>query len=80
MTARRSFLAMGAFAMAGNTPLVVQPMVVGAMVDRLGLTERQAGILASLEWFRLHREFFALPDDFSAQTLEFRWFELIAHA
>jgi predicted MFS family arabinose efflux permease len=40
---------MGAFAMAGNTPLVVQPMVVGAMVDRLGLTERQAGSLASLE-------------------------------
>jgi predicted MFS family arabinose efflux permease len=42
-------MAMGAFAMAGNTPLVVQPMVVGAMVDRLGLTERQAGLLASLE-------------------------------
>lgn len=40
---------MGAFAMAGNTPLVVQPMVVGAMVDTLGLTERQAGILASVE-------------------------------
>jgi predicted MFS family arabinose efflux permease len=40
---------MGAFAMAGNTPLVVQPMVVGAMVDRLGLTERQAGTLASME-------------------------------
>jgi predicted MFS family arabinose efflux permease len=49
MTATRSYLAMGAFAMAGNTPLVVQPMVVGAMVDRLGLTERQAGLLASLE-------------------------------
>ena len=40
---------MGAFAMAGNTPLVVQPMVVGAMVDLLGLTERQAGIVASVE-------------------------------
>jgi len=40
---------MGAFAMAGNTPLVVQPMVVGAMVDRLGLSEGQAGILASVE-------------------------------
>lgn len=35
--------------MAGNTPLVIQPMVVGAMVDLLGLTERQAGILASFE-------------------------------
>lgn len=40
---------MGAFAMAGNTPLVVQPMIVGAMVDRLGLSEAQAGILASIE-------------------------------
>ena len=40
---------MGAFSMAGNTPLVVQPMIVGAMVDLLGLTERQAGILASVE-------------------------------
>jgi len=40
---------MGAFAMAGNTPLVVQPMIVGAMVDIVGLTERQAGILASVE-------------------------------
>jgi predicted MFS family arabinose efflux permease len=40
---------MGIFSMAGNTPLVVQPMVVGAMVDLLGLTERQAGIVASVE-------------------------------
>jgi predicted MFS family arabinose efflux permease len=46
---RRSLIAMGAFSMAGNTPLVVQPMVVGAMVDLLGLTERQAGIVASVE-------------------------------
>jgi len=45
----RSLIAMGAFAMAGNTPLVAQPMVVGAMVDRLGMTERQAGLLASIE-------------------------------
>jgi predicted MFS family arabinose efflux permease len=45
----RPLIAMGAFAMAGNTPLVVQPMIVGAMVDILGLTERQAGILASVE-------------------------------
>jgi len=49
MSNRRSLIAMGAFAMAGNTPLVVQPMVVGAMVDLLGLTERQAGIVASVE-------------------------------
>jgi len=49
MSNRRSLIAMGAFAMAGNTPLVVQPIVVGAMVDLLGLTERQAGIIASVE-------------------------------
>ena len=35
--------------MAGNTPLVVQPMIVGAMVDLVGLSERQAGVLASVE-------------------------------
>ncbi len=35
--------------MAGNTPLVVQPMIVGAMVDLLKLTERQAGLVASVE-------------------------------
>lgn len=49
MSNRRSLLAMGAFSMAGNTPLVAQPMVVGAMVDLLGLTERQAGVVASVE-------------------------------
>jgi predicted MFS family arabinose efflux permease len=49
MSTRRSLITMGAFSMAGNTPLVVQPMVVGAMVDLLGLTERQAGIVASVE-------------------------------
>jgi predicted MFS family arabinose efflux permease len=49
MSNPRSLIAMGAFSMAGNTPLAVQPMVVGAMVDLLGLTERQAGIVASVE-------------------------------
>jgi predicted MFS family arabinose efflux permease len=49
MSNPRSLIAMGAFSMAGNTPLVVQPMVVGALVDLLGLTERQAGIVASVE-------------------------------
>jgi predicted MFS family arabinose efflux permease len=49
MSNPRSLIAMGLFSMAGNTPLVVQPMVVGAMVDLLGLTERQAGIVASVE-------------------------------
>ena len=49
MSSGRSLTAMSAFSMAGNTPLVVQPMIVGAMVDLVGLTERQAGILASVE-------------------------------
>jgi len=49
MSTRRSLIAMSAFSMAGNTPLVVQPMVVGAMVDLLGLTEREAGTVASVE-------------------------------
>ena len=40
---------MSAYAMAGNTPLVVQPMIVGAMVDLRGFTERQAGIVAAVE-------------------------------
>jgi predicted MFS family arabinose efflux permease len=49
LKASRTLVAMSAFAMAGNTPLVVQPMFVGAMVDLLGLTERQAGLVASFE-------------------------------
>lgn len=35
--------------MAGNTPLVVQPMIVGALVYLRGFTERQAGIVAAVE-------------------------------
>ncbi len=49
MSNPRSLISMGAFSMAGNTPLVVQPMIVGAMVDQLGLTERQSGLVASVE-------------------------------
>lgn len=49
MSNPRSLISMGAFSMAGNTPLVVQPMIVGAMVDLLGLTERQSGLVASVE-------------------------------
>ncbi len=49
MSTPRSLIAMGAFSMAGNTPLVVQPMLLGAMVDLLGLTERQAGFVAAIE-------------------------------
>src|SRR5579872_2603989 len=40
---------MSAYAMAGNTPLVVQPMIVGALVTLRGFTERQAGIVAAVE-------------------------------
>ncbi|HVW69104.1 MAG TPA: hypothetical protein VHB68_09010 [Steroidobacteraceae bacterium] len=45
----RPLVVMGAFAMAGNTPLVAQPMVIGALVDLRGLTESQAGVMASVE-------------------------------
>ncbi len=45
----KTITAMSAYAMAGNTPLVVQPMIVGALVDLRGLTERQAGIVAAVE-------------------------------
>ncbi|MGH7193376.1 MAG: hypothetical protein ACREJM_07550, partial [Candidatus Saccharimonadales bacterium] len=39
--------------MVGNTPLVAQPMVVGALVDRLGFSERQAGLVAAAQLFGL---------------------------
>lgn len=45
----RYLFAMIAFAITANTPVVVQPMVVGAMVDLLKLSERQAGLVASVE-------------------------------
>jgi predicted MFS family arabinose efflux permease len=45
----KTMTAMSAFAMAGNTPLVVQPMIVGALVYLRGFTERQAGIVAAVE-------------------------------
>jgi predicted MFS family arabinose efflux permease len=40
---------MSVFAMAANSPLAVQPMVVGGMVDLLKLSERQAGVIVSVE-------------------------------
>lgn len=49
MSQIKTITAMSAYAMAGNTPLVVQPMVVGAMVELRGFTERQAGIVAAVE-------------------------------
>ena len=45
----KTITAMSAYAMAGNTPLVVQPMIVGALVYLRGFTERQAGIVAAVE-------------------------------
>jgi predicted MFS family arabinose efflux permease len=45
----RELLAVNALSIVGNGCLVVQPIVVGALVDRLGYTERQAGFVASLE-------------------------------
>ena len=42
-------LTMIGFSMLGNSSLVVQPMIVGGLVDELKFTERQAGITASVE-------------------------------
>ncbi len=44
-----ALLVMIGFSMLGNTSLVVQPMIVGGLVDILGFTERQAGFVASVE-------------------------------
>lgn len=43
------FVAMVAFSIIGNTPLAAQPMVIGALVDLLGLSQQQAGLVASAE-------------------------------
>jgi predicted MFS family arabinose efflux permease len=45
----RALLTMIAFSMVGNTVLVVQPMVVGGLVDLLHFTEREAGFIAAAE-------------------------------
>lgn len=42
-------LVMIGFSLLGNSSLVVQPMMVGGLVDELKFTERQAGITASVE-------------------------------
>ena len=44
-----ALLTMVAFSMVGNTVLVVQPMVVGGLVDLLHFSERQAGFIAAAE-------------------------------
>jgi len=45
----RVLLTMTAYSMVGNSVLAAQPMVVGGLVDILGFSERQAGIVASTE-------------------------------
>lgn len=42
-------LSMIGLSMLGNSSLVVQPMIVGGLVETLGFSERQAGIVASVE-------------------------------
>lgn len=44
-----ALLVMIGLSMLGNSSLVVQPMIVGGLVDYLGFTERQAGFVASVE-------------------------------
>jgi predicted MFS family arabinose efflux permease len=46
---RRALLTMAAYSLIGNTVLAVQPMVVGALVDLLHFSPRQAGLVASAE-------------------------------
>jgi len=45
----RALLTMAAYSLIGNTVLVVQPMVVGGLVDLLNFSERQAGFVAAAE-------------------------------
>jgi predicted MFS family arabinose efflux permease len=44
-----ALLVMIGLSMLGNSALVIQPMLVGGMVDYLGFTARQAGFVASVE-------------------------------
>jgi predicted MFS family arabinose efflux permease len=45
----RAMTTMITFSFIGNGAMVVQPMVVGALVDKLGFSERDAGVIASAE-------------------------------
>ena len=56
----RELVAINALSIVGNGCLVVQPIVVGALVDRLGFTERQAGFVASVELAGLATAFVVL--------------------
>lgn len=45
----QALIVMIAYSLLGNSAMAVQPMVVGGLVDLLGLTERQAGFIAAGE-------------------------------
>jgi predicted MFS family arabinose efflux permease len=45
------FIAMIAYSLLGNSAMAAQPMIVGGIVDVLGLTERQAGFVSAAEMF-----------------------------
>ena len=45
----KPLLAINALSVVGNGCMAVQPIVVGALVDRLGFSESQAGFVAAVE-------------------------------
>ncbi len=45
----KPLIAINALSVVGNGCMAVQPVIVGALVDRLGFTESQAGFVAALE-------------------------------
>jgi len=45
----KPLIAINALSVVGNGCMAVQPIIVGALVDRLGFTEAQAGFVAALE-------------------------------
>ena len=49
----KPLIAINALSVVGNGCMAVQPIIVGALVDRLGFTESQAGFVAALEMLSL---------------------------
>src|ERR1700761_5031167 len=45
----KPLIAINALSVVGNGCMAVQPIVVGALVDRLGFSESQAGFVAAVE-------------------------------
>src|SRR2546422_793935 len=43
------FAALNVYSLLGNTAMAAQPLIVGALVDLLGLTARQAGFVSAAE-------------------------------